>query len=251
MKFKTQPQLYTSGDIKREAKAQLDGHWKQAIILCLIPGLITILLGWNTVEGNESTSFLADIILGFFATGALFALLDLFRNSHYHIDPLRDIIQTFKRKYFLNLLLLKLLQTLYIFLWTLLFIIPGIIKIYAYSQAEFIYKDIVDKTGEQPSPGFCLKESEKLMKGYKAELFLLELSFIGWYIASAFTLGLLYLWVNPYVQMSRVVFYEKVSNNKYRGLLTDENTYSTNNAFYEQYEEVGKDPNDFRDFDDF
>ena len=134
----------------------------------------------------------------------------------------------------------------------LLFLIPGIIKGYAYSQAVLIYKDTVDRTGEQPSARACLDESQRLMKGHKADLFVLELSFIGWFILTVFTFGLLGLWLTPYWTMSQVVFYENLTKGQYLNDFEPKEQTNTNRQTETQNnEEVGKNPDDFRDFDDF
>ncbi|CAI3395451.1 hypothetical protein CIRMBP1220_01485 [Enterococcus cecorum] len=95
--------------------------------------------------------------------------------------------------------------------WSLLLIIPGIIKGYAYSQAEFVYYDLYEKTGERPDLLECLKRSEQMMKGHKFEFFVLDLSFIGWQILCFLTLGLGYLWLNPYTYMTKAVFYNELA----------------------------------------
>lgn len=248
MNFKTHYPLYTSGEIKREAKAQLEGNWGKAVILCLIPGLVTVVIGYNVADGNNNFGILIDLLTGFFATGVMYAFIDLIRNPDYVIDPIRDVIQAFRSEYILNLFFLKVRTIFFIFLWSLLFVIPGIVKAYAYSQAELIYKDIVDSTGEQPSAKECMDESQRIMKGSKADLFGLDLSFIGWYILALFTFGILYFWLNPYVRMSRAVFYENIVGDLYREPSHEKEFYKTNEN---PYEEVGKDPDDFRDFEDF
>lgn len=102
-------------------------------------------------------------------------------------------------------LVLGLMHTLYIFLWTLLFIIPGIIKSYSYALAYYI-------KAEHPEYGWreCLNESEKMMQGNKMRLFILHLSFIGWALLSIFTFGLASLWVNAYQQTATAIFYEEL-----------------------------------------
>lgn len=251
MNFKTQYPLYTSGDMKKEAKAQLQGNWTRAAILCLVPGLVTLLIGYNTVEGNSLLSFVMNLVIGLFTTGVAFALLDLLRNTNYMIEPLQDIIQVFRREYFLNLIFLKVRILVFIFFWSLLFVIPGIVKAYSYSQAELIYKDIVDSTGIQPSAKECMDKSQEMMKGRKADLFALDLSFIGWYFLAALTLGILYIWINPYARMSRVVFYENISEELFIAGSSRESINNKRRESYEMKEEVGKDPDDFSDFYDF
>lgn len=251
MNFKTQPTLYSSGDIKIEAKAQLQGNWKEAVLLAIMPTVLSLFLVGNTADGNTESSLLVQLIFSFFGTGAAYTFLVLLRNEDFQITPFRDIFRAFRREYFLKLLFLKLAVRIYVFLWGLLFIVPGIIKRYGYSQAEYIFKDIVDRTGEQPSIRECLSESERIMQGQKMNLFSLELSFIGWYIASIFTYGLLYFWLQPYLFMSRVVFYEHVSQSEFSGLYTTFKPNPNPGEMGDRYEEVGKDPDDFRDFDDF
>lgn len=251
MNFITQYPLYTSREIKREAKAQLQGNWLKAVILCLLPALVVIAIGYNVTEGNTSLSFVIDLVSGLLAAGVVFTFIDFLRNPDYVIAPVQDIIQVFKSKYFINLFLLQVRMYFFIFLWSLLFIIPGIIKAYSYSQAELIYKDIVDSTGNQPSAKECMDKSQNMMKGRKADLFALDLSFIGWYILSVFTLGALYLWVNPYTRMSRVIFYENIPSDIFIEPVPEDNLYNRRRNLDEAYEEVGKDPDDFSDFDDF
>lgn len=87
--------------------------------------------------------------------------------------------------------------TLWVFLWSLLFIIPGIVKAYSYSQMFFIL-------AENPKIGVAkaMRISKVLTKGYKADLFVMGLSFFGWNLLSVLTLGILQLWIQPYEYMS-------------------------------------------------
>lgn len=98
--------------------------------------------------------------------------------------------------------LLGLMESIFIVLWSLLFVIPGIIKAYAYSMAFFIYNDDNSKSWSQ-----CLKESQELTKGHKWELFVLDLSFIGWFIVGSFVFGIGTLWVQVYRQQTLANFY--------------------------------------------
>ncbi len=252
MSFITKEELYTSADIKIEAKKQLEGYWKAAMLLAVIPVLFSIFFvseadpnAMQISTARSAFNMVMRLIHGFILTSVSFTLLDFLRNRE-QIAPLEGALHAFKREYFMNLLLLKVVKYFYTVLWTLLFIIPGLIKSFGYSQAELIFKDTVDRTGEIPKAADCLKQSEVLMKGHKMDLFTLQLSFIGWYILSFFTFGLLFNWLTPYMEMSQVVFYENLLENK---------DFSNQDArpvhTGDPLEEVGKDPNDFRDFDDF
>lgn len=104
-------------------------------------------------------------------------------------------------------LIAGLLVYVFTFLWSLLFIIPGIIKSYSYSMTYYILLDDENISGTD-----AIKKSEGMMKGHKKELFLQDLSFIGWILLSILTLGILLIWLNPYMELSRAVFYERLKN---------------------------------------
>lgn len=103
-------------------------------------------------------------------------------------------------------MMLGVMYTVYITLWSLLFIIPGIIKSYSYSLIYYIKAD-------HPEYGWreCLDESEKMMQGNKWRLFCLNFSFIGWILVGSLACcGIGSLWVSPYMQASTAVFYEEL-----------------------------------------
>ena len=110
---------------------------------------------------------------------------------------------------FSNTLVLGILKSLFTALWTLLFVIPGIIKSYSYSMAEFIQQDSEDKNWKT-----CLDKSRAMMDGYKWKLFCLDLSFIGWYIVGSLCLGIGVLFVHPYHEQARANFYEELCGAK-------------------------------------
>lgn len=103
-------------------------------------------------------------------------------------------------------LVARILRDIYITLWTLLFIIPGIIAGYSYSMMHYVMAD---------NPGIgaseAIAESKRLMKGNKWRLFCLRLSFIGWeLLAVFFTLGIGMLWVIPYEEAAMAAFYRDI-----------------------------------------
>ncbi len=93
-------------------------------------------------------------------------------------------------------------QGLFSSLWSLLFVIPGIVKACAYSQAMYILSSHPGKSALE-----CLRESEKLMKGHKMRFFFLHLSFIGWYLLCGITFGLALIWFVPYYNAAMATFY--------------------------------------------
>lgn len=86
------------------------------------------------------------------------------------------------------------LTGLYTFLWSLLFVIPGIVKGLSYSMAMYILAENKGKSARE-----CINESKKMTDGHKAELFVLGLSFIGWALLGCITFGIAYIWVIPYM----------------------------------------------------
>ena len=98
------------------------------------------------------------------------------------------------------------LRNLYIILWTLLFIIPGLIKTYSYAMTPFILADHPEMTA-----GEAITASRKLMDGHKGELFVLGLSFFGWGLLCVITLGIASLWVTPYINAAYAAFYRRLT----------------------------------------
>ena len=97
------------------------------------------------------------------------------------------------------------LMTLFIFLWSLLLVIPGIVKMFSYSMTPYILEEHPELSANE-----AIDRSRAMMKGHKFDLFWLILSFIGWMILCLFTFGIGYLWLVPYMETSIGAFYEDV-----------------------------------------
>ena len=105
-----------------------------------------------------------------------------------------------------NVILVMFLRNLFIALWSLLFVIPGIVKAYSYRMVPYLLKDHPELSGTQ-----VITISRQMMKGHKADAFVLDLSFIGWLILSVLTCGILHIfWVGPYIQATDAELYEAV-----------------------------------------
>lgn len=226
--FITQPRLLTSGEIKREARAQLKGHWKEAVLISLIPVaiafIVTVLISWtylvnfaekgitmkiqwNDAGSDSGLGIFGDLLTVNVMTSISFTFLDMIRGIRQEIVPLKDVFRNFKQPWMLKIIGLFLVRYALTFLWSLLFIIPGIIKSYSYSQCYFILYDEVNEVGSS-NVGImdCIAKSRAMMKGHKMDLFLLQFSFFFWYILGVFTLGIAFLWISPYQTMSEAVF---------------------------------------------
>lgn len=174
--------------------------WLIAIAIGLI--ISGILAAANYISSGFATLFLS---------GPLYVGLNM---AYLHItrgDKEVTIGSAFEGCYdFKSNLVLGLMHNLIIWLWSLLLIIPGIIKGFSYSMAYYIKAD-------HPEYGWreCLEESEKMMKGYKLKYFLLNLSFIGWLLLSIVTFGLASFWVSAYMSTASAVFYDELKREKY------------------------------------
>ena len=96
-------------------------------------------------------------------------------------------------------------MAVFTFLWSLLLVIPGIIKAYAYSMSFYILADNPELTASE-----ALAKSQSLMRGHKMELFILELSFIGWFFLIGLTFGLAAIYVAPYMEATMANFYNSI-----------------------------------------
>ena len=99
-----------------------------------------------------------------------------------------------------------LLRDLFLCLWSFLFVIPGIIKAYSYRLVPYLIKDNPELSATE-----TITLSRQLMHGHKGEAFLLDLSFIGWYLLGFLTLGLVNLfWTAPYHESAKAEFYLEI-----------------------------------------
>lgn len=101
--------------------------------------------------------------------------------------------------------LLNFFKGLFLFLWTLLFVIPGIIKSYSYSMTNYIMADEPDISALD-----AITKSRKLMSGHKFSLFILDISFFFWYLLAAITFGIANIYIKPYIEATKANFYLKV-----------------------------------------
>ncbi len=173
----------------------------------------------NAAASASSSSFMAPIIglvTSFLTIGISFTFLDVIRKKEQQEMGFKDAFRIFNGNDFVPVLLINILTYIFKYLWTLLFIIPGIIKSYAYSQSYFIYKDLAThKNVRSMGATSFITESKELMVGHKGRLFWLDVSFIGWYLLGFFTFGIGFLWINPYVQTTKAAFYNDLAKDRY------------------------------------
>lgn len=165
---------------------------------------------------------LASAVISFFlsATGigiivTIWLEASLFLAFLHLIDNRKDenvfsaVFNAFYQGRALPIFLTGLLKEIFIWLWGLLLFIPGIIKSYSYAMAYYIADDLT-RQGKKVGPTEAITKSCRLMDGHKWELFVLDLSFLGWAILSLLTLNIAYLWLVPYIQATRAEFYRNL-----------------------------------------
>ncbi len=181
----------------------LENNWAKAAIASLIVFVLTNILG-------SSTSFFMDPTPSMVMQGVVaLALLPIYwgyvvfflRIIRKEPTDYANLFDGFSQ--YVRIFVAELLKGIYLILWTLLFFIPGIIKTYSYAMMEFIMKDNPEMSGEQ-----AICQSMKMMRGHKMQLFLLDLSMIGWFILSCLTLGIGFLFLFPYNYSAHAHFYE-------------------------------------------
>ncbi|MBL1059676.1 DUF975 family protein [Lactobacillus sp. A27] len=219
----------TRKELKDNAKQSLRGNWGWAIIVFLITAIIVgIFTGaghWldETYINYDGTNIfyqfaspIGSILLwigSFIGLSRNIAFLEL-RDDQKEEKPYMAAFSVFTENRFGPELINFVLVSIFTFLWTWLLIIPGIIKAYSYSMTPYIVKDMV-ASDKQVGATDGINASKELMKGHKMNLFIFDLSFLGWNILAAITCGLGYLWVTPYYQTAKANFYRHIAGDKF------------------------------------
>ncbi|EEK80166.1 DUF975 family protein [Bacillus cereus] len=207
--------------LKREALDALKGKWGLAVGATLLLGILigatnmlftgifSIFWGWEEARESLTVSIIAMLIIGPLTVGAYYLVLHVIRRDNASIGHLFRWFGDGSK--FMKAFLTYLLMYVYLILWTLLLIIPGIIKSFSYSMTYFILNDHPEYTANQ-----AITESRRMMNGHKMDYFLLCLSFIGWFILSILTIGIGFLWLAPYFYATSAAFYEEISKEYYK-----------------------------------
>ncbi len=188
-----------NGVLMQMARESLKGKWGIAIGTLVVYLLIVVALQIIPVVGP----IVSLLITGPLAIGLAIFSLSISRNQD---TKLEQIFQGFNN--FGTALGAYLLMVLFIILWMLLLIIPGIIASISYSMTFYILAD-----DNSISAMDAIKKSKKMMDGYKWKYFCLGLRFFGWALLCILTLGIGFLWLMPYIQVSMAKFYDDIKAN--------------------------------------
>jgi uncharacterized membrane protein len=188
--------------LMRASREALRGKWGVAILTFFIFSLLTTTSGTLRAHGSVLTlsSTLTLIIGGPLALGAAIFSLSISRGKEARLGQLFEGFD-----HFATALVTYLLLLLYVFLWMLLLIFPGIIAALGYSMTFYILAD-----DPLIKPQDALKKSKSMMYGHKEKLFYLCLRFLLLAILCILTLGIGFLWLVPYVHVTMAKFYDDV-----------------------------------------
>ena len=186
--------------LKAQAKEQIKGKLGVLIAVTLVIGAITAVASFLAGLIPGVGMVISLIVTPAFALSTVRIYLMVVRGG---TPEIKDAFNGFDD--FFSAFKVTLLVGLYTFLWSLLFIIPGIIKAYSYSMALQVLADNKGKSARE-----CIAESKAMTEGHKMELFVLDLSFIGWYLLCSLTCGLAALYVVPLLNATHANVYETI-----------------------------------------
>ena len=189
--------------LKLTAKSQIKGNvgilFVISLIIAVVGGIACLILGLVPIVGELASTI---IVSSAFNLSIAIIYINLAKGSAPKpadaFCGFNDFWSAFKVQFFMSL---------FTGLWSLLFVIPGIIKGISYSQAMYIVAE---------NPGMsaleAINKSKRMMHGHKMEYFVLGLSFIGWSLLASLTFGILYIWLFPYMNATYVNFYNALKN---------------------------------------
>ena len=196
----------SAAEIRAYAREAMRGQWGYGIIVWLLAMLINTLVSlpeYLVDDGNtfgDIWSFISSAVSWCMWFGVMACFLDIARKAHLSYKRLFTGFRSLK--FFFKFVITEVLQFIFLICWYLLLIVPGIIKYYSYAMTEFILLD-----HPEYGPLQAITESKKMMYGHRMRLFILGLSFIGWFFLCIITLGIASLWVVPYYGTARAKFY--------------------------------------------
>lgn len=204
--------MKTNQEYKNLALDRLRGNWAPAVIASLVCYFVLLILYAGIWIPYYSPSLVSLFVLVPSSLGLLYiffgiplkiGFLNAFRVFYERRDDrlTSNMFQLGFSKYW-HKLLGYIFVEIKLFLWLFLFIIPVFIMAYAYSMTPYILDDHPEIGAWEAS-----RRSQVMMRGYKWRLFLLDLSFIGWFLLSILTLGIGLLWLIPYFSTARAAFY--------------------------------------------
>lgn len=174
--------------LKSMAKQQIRGNIGILFVISLIVMLVSAIPVLGTIAGPGLSLSL------------IMVYLNLIHGQRPVIGDSFEGLNMLGKAWWLNILI-----SFFTMLWSVLLVIPGIIKMYSYSMALYILAEHPTMTARE-----ALDESKRITDGHKMELFMLDLSFIGWFLLGTITFGIAFIYVTPYMNATRANFYNEL-----------------------------------------
>ena len=199
--------MKSNATIRQEALATMRGKYLAGIVIMIVYGILGSLIGsFSAFSPDEAVGFslitlLAAIFLGLpLQLGFIMIWLNTARNNTH--PELKELFGAFNRRRYTGAVGTLLLVEIFTALWTLLLIVPGIIKSMSYAMTPFLI-------AEEPELGCneAIEKSMRLMKGHRWQLFKMYLGMIGWMLLGMLTFCIAWLWIIPYYQTVFAKFY--------------------------------------------
>lgn len=187
----------TRAEMKKAAKEQIKGNIGKLFVVSLIVAVITIVCCFIPVIGSLASTF---VLAPAFGISLCMIYLKLIKKEEVTVGNVFDGFNVTGKAAWLSILI-----SFFTTLWSMLFVIPGIIKSYSYSLANYILADNPELTARE-----ALNKSKEMMNGHKMDLFVLHLSFIGWYMLVGITFGIASIYVVPYMSATVANFYNSL-----------------------------------------
>ena len=220
----------TSSELRAMARRNLEGTWGISVGVALVAALLGGLIvgtGSNiNFNFNEDTvcnlpPIFWTVLLPMVSLAGLLGIVSFILGGTVELGYAKFLLKQYDRKelQFSDLFsqferfgtgfAQKFLRTLYTCLWALLLVIPGIVKGLSYAMTPFILEEHPEMTASE-----AIKASMKLMDGHKMDLFILGLTFLGWEILACLTMGIGFLFLNPYMNAAYAAFYRNISGQR-------------------------------------
>lgn len=186
----------TRVELKNKAKEQIKGNIGKIFVMCIIIFAINFLCAFIPVFGDIASFIITPV----FTLSFSIIYLKITRGEMISVGDLFEGFSNTGRALWLNILI-----SVFTFLWSLLLLVPGIIKSYAYSMSYYVLADNPELTARQ-----ALAKSKEITQGHKMELFVLNLSFFWWSLLTILTFGIAGIYVIPYMDATMTNFYNSI-----------------------------------------
>ena len=217
----------TSSELRAIARRNLEGTWGisvgVALVAAILGGLIVgtgsnINFNFNEDTVRNLPPIFWTVLLPLVSVAGLLGIVSFILGGTVELGYAKFLLKQYDRKQlqFSDLFsqferfgtgfAQQFLRVLFTTLWMLLFIIPGIVKGLSYAMTPFILEEHPEMTASE-----AIKASMRLMDGHKMDLFILGLTFIGWQILACLTMGIGFLFLNPYMNAAYAAFYRSIS----------------------------------------